>query len=599
MAPEDSTRPIMMSSRRFLDHVKDGYDAGKRYCFVLGAGASVTSGIPLGTTLIREWREFLLRRGTSYVEECARECGLDYASVAHLFAADYKVNSADYFTFHDLRFAGAPMHAYAHLQRLMMKAEPSFGYYALAVLLEHTQNKLVITTNFDSLVEESLALYHTKKRPLVIGHERLAPFMRDTTNTDRPVIAKVHRDLLLHPMNSEKELSKLDQRWVEPLHDALQRHTPIVIGYAGGDNSLMDFLADESLDTVYWCTLAKDESGESNRITDFLRKQEHGYLVNIKGFDQILYQLLDSLLGDEEYDTPDVRISEYAQSRADGYRRQKDRIANEVAGKSDAGSAVAQIRGKSVPAGPDGIPGAATGPAPVAADDAGADLKTLDKLTSSGTKDADLSNAALRAFNNSALAYAEGRFEDALAFDDTAIGLEPTSALYHHSRGTTLSALGRHEKALEEFEEAARLEPGEALYLHSCGTALNALGRNEEALAKLNEAIALQPNEALLHAYKGIILDALGNDKDALAEKRRAVQLNPDDALFHSYLGSALAARGRYEEALSEFDEAVRLDPDNTQGYRSRAIILVKLGRDDEALAEETRARELETESAK
>ena len=596
MAPADTTRPIMMSSRRFLDHVKDGYDVGKRYCFVLGAGASVTSGIPLGTTLIREWREFLLDRGPAYVEECARERGMDYANVAHLFSADYKVNSADYFTFHDLRFAGAPMHAYAHLQRLMMRAEPSFGYYALAVLLEHTQNKLVITTNFDSLVEESLSLYHTRKRPLVIGHERLAPFMRDTTNTDRPVIAKVHRDLLLHPMNSEKELSKLDPRWVEPLHDALQRYTPIVIGYAGGDNSLMDFLANERLDTVYWCTLTKDERGESERITGFLRSQEHGYLVSIKGFDQIMYELLDTLMGDGEYDTPDVRISEYAQTRADGYRRQKDRIANEVAGKSDASSAVAQIRDRSVPAGPGGVPGVVTEPGLPAADEVGTDLKTLDKLTSSGTKDAGVSNEALRAFNGSALAYAEGRFEDALELDDVAVKLEPTSALYHHSRGTTLIALERYKEALEEFEEAARLEPDETLYLHSCGVALNALGRNEEALAKLDEAIELQPNEALLHAYRGIILDALGRGKEALAEKIRAVQLKPDDALFHTYLGSALAAKGRYEEALAEFDEAVRLDPSNAQNHRFRAIILVELERYEEALEEESRARELEEE---
>lgn len=596
MTSVPADRPILMSSQRFLDHVRDGYDAGKRFCFILGAGASFTSGIPLGTTLIGEWRDYLLKRGKDYIEESARECGMDYASVSRLFSPDYKTDSADYFTFHDLRFAGMPMHAYAYLQRLMMKAEPSFGYYALAVLLEHTHNKLVITTNFDSLVEEALSLYHSDRRALVIGHERLAPFMRDTTNTDRPVIAKVHRDLLFHPMNNEDETSRLDERWVEPLRDALSRYIPIVVGYAGGDNSLMDFLADEdpnTLDTVYWCSLSKSEGGESGRITDFLRKRRHGYLVSIKGFDQILYLLLDTLMGGKQYDTPDVRIKKYTQSRADGYRRQRDRISNEVAGKQAAGGAVDQIKDESAPL-PcvDAIDGAHA-PSPAKTEHTDTTLQTLDKLTSSGSDDEAVSNEALRAFHNSALAYAQGRLEDALAFDDEAVRLEPKSALYHNSRGTTLNALGRYPEALEEFDEAVRLEPHEALYHHSRGVVLKAMNRYEEALEELDMAVYLSPNDALMHAYRGVVLDAMGQHGDALQEKEKAVQLEPSDALYHTYLAAALCTADRYEEALAEIDESIKLEPDDAKCHSYRAIILRKLGREDDAREAENRAREL------
>ena len=51
--------PKTMLEHRFLDHIYDGYQAGQRYCFVLGAGAAKASGIRTGEEMMREWREYL------------------------------------------------------------------------------------------------------------------------------------------------------------------------------------------------------------------------------------------------------------------------------------------------------------------------------------------------------------------------------------------------------------------------------------------------------------------------------------------------------------------------------------------------------------
>ena len=48
--------------QRFIDHVYDGYHAGERYCFMLGAGSSRSSGIRTGEELMWEWHTFLLER---------------------------------------------------------------------------------------------------------------------------------------------------------------------------------------------------------------------------------------------------------------------------------------------------------------------------------------------------------------------------------------------------------------------------------------------------------------------------------------------------------------------------------------------------------
>ena len=186
----------MMQEQRFIDHVYDNYHAGERYCFILGAGASRSSGIRTGEQLMREWHSFLLKRGEDYIRESAEDAGLEEKEYAHLLRSDAKLSNKDYFTLFDLRFAGQASAAYNALEKEMDGKQPGFGYYPLSMLLTKTENKLVITTNFDSLTEDAIFIY-THKHPLVVGHESLAGFMGN--NVRRPVIAKVHRDLSHEP----------------------------------------------------------------------------------------------------------------------------------------------------------------------------------------------------------------------------------------------------------------------------------------------------------------------------------------------------------------------------------------------------------------
>ena len=44
-----------LSLNVFLNALEEGYRNERRYCFILGAGASKTSGIPTGEELARQW----------------------------------------------------------------------------------------------------------------------------------------------------------------------------------------------------------------------------------------------------------------------------------------------------------------------------------------------------------------------------------------------------------------------------------------------------------------------------------------------------------------------------------------------------------------
>ncbi len=65
---------------------------------------------------------------------------------------------------------------------------------------------VVITTNFDDLVSDALYLF-TQARPIVIGHESLADFIRPTRT--RPLVVKLHGDARLAPQNTVVETAKI------------------------------------------------------------------------------------------------------------------------------------------------------------------------------------------------------------------------------------------------------------------------------------------------------------------------------------------------------------------------------------------------------
>lgn len=260
------------------------------FCFILGAGASKESGIPTGGELVERWLKEL-HAEEDFQERPPEEWataqnlkieGFDYKNAAHSYPDVYVRRYKD------------PDHGYAFQESIMAGKEPSIGYLLLAQVLATTKHKVVVTTNFDNLVPDALAIYTKGKKaaPLVVGHERLAsfiPFHLAQVNRG-PLVAKIHRDVLLKPI-SDNGTSCLQHGWKSPLTMIFKRFTPIVIGYGGNDGSLMNFL-DQMPATarrgIYWCYL--DENGIDEKTKDLVSKYE-GHFVCIDGFDQFMFQL--------------------------------------------------------------------------------------------------------------------------------------------------------------------------------------------------------------------------------------------------------------------------------------------------------------------
>jgi hypothetical protein len=212
-----------------------------KYAFFLGAGCSITSGIPAAAELVRRhWLPKLAKLRTGD-EKHAEDWATQYFG-------DYKPGNpaAAYSKVMEARFDTAQKRQ-EEIERITRVGKPGYGYSALARLLSHETHgrrcNVVLTTNFDDLVAEALYLFGREEaRPLVIGHEALMSFVRVTRTA--PMVVKLHHDRHLAPKNTPDEINELAGNVRQALHNVLQERGLIFMGYGGADPSIVKALAE-------------------------------------------------------------------------------------------------------------------------------------------------------------------------------------------------------------------------------------------------------------------------------------------------------------------------------------------------------------------
>jgi protein O-mannosyl-transferase len=288
-----------------------------KFVWMLGAGASLASGIPLGSQLVDRWLKELHTRedaGKTPIEEWAtdKSLGIDRFK--------YEDRASFYPKIYERRFKDYPDEGYAYLESVMADADPSPGYSILASALaggppeRPPRHNAVVTTNFDNLVADALSIY-TDTFPFVCGHESLTPFVKVAMR--RPLVCKIHRDLLLAPQNDTRSLRRLHDAWGTALRSLFEHYTPLFIGYGGNDDTLMDLL--ESLQPgdikgqMIWCYHEGAEPSE--RIVN-VTSDHQGILVPVPDFD-LLMVLLGEKMG---ISLLDEDIGRRAETRTKKYR---------------------------------------------------------------------------------------------------------------------------------------------------------------------------------------------------------------------------------------------------------------------------------------
>lgn len=570
----------IISAKRLSQMMKELSESSERFCFILGSGASVESGIPSGSTLEMQWMDCLMGKmedrgmpamdagetreiaGTLYAEKAIEhDFGEIEAAWLHAKKENKPIPSEYYFDIYKLRFHSNPRQGYNYLEKIMEQCDPSLGYHTLAKLLaENSLHNLVITTNFDSLVEDALFLY-TDKRPLVVSHESLAGYME--ANIRRPIIAKVHRGLMYAPLNNPENLQELKSEWQRALSQALSIYTPIVIGYAGGDHSLMSFLEKETTSirgSIYWCYRGKrSRAGLPGENIQSLVANHNGYFVAIDGFDALMVEIGKTMYSDAiRPGLTKEKLQKKLDERLRNYNAQWDKL-NE---NQKIQKALQEMN---------------------AAEQKEEKQREKEELLT-----------AQDYFRRAFRANSEGHKQEAIKEYSKAIELDPSFASAYHNRGILYNNLGERQNALEDYNKVIELNPSHTFVYNSRGNLYRGLGEHQKALEDYNKAIKLDPSFATAYNGRGNTYYDLGEQQKALEDYNKAIELDSSYKFAYTGRGSIYRDLGEQQKALEDYNKAIELDLNHKLAYRNRGLLYSKLGNLEAAVKDYTQAIQLD-----
>lgn len=464
--------------------------------FILGAGASVKSGIKSGSELAQKWYEEIKEDlNENDFEKWNKDKKINEKNLAEsytkIFAKRFEI---------DFR-AG-----YEELQRYMDKAEPSIGYSFLAQLLSKTSHKFIITTNFDTMVED--ALFGLKEaKPLVLGHELLSKYINPTSPT-RPTVIKIHRDFLLDPYNTDDDIRELNEQWKESLEPLLKEHSMIVIGYGGNDDSLMNYLTDiKDRKPIYWC-YRDDKSKLSSKIIDLL--EEKDFVVQIQGFDKFMLLLNDKLNLGTIIDKEEINnspIVKNALKYANKYKKQLEELTKDELNLEEQ--------------------------------------KAVEKLLPSWyhyeleVQKETNDNKKQEIYLNGLKAY-------------------PESHELMNNYAVLLKKLNKTNDAETQYKKALEIEPNSALYNVNYALLLEGIDK-DKAEIYYKKALQIEPNNTSYISNYAILLQLNTKDLEAESCYKRIFEIDPNHVNSNGNYGQFLLIQGKREEAKSYIENAFKL----------------------------------------
>jgi len=530
----------------FLDEFKSRHDQmpDRPFCWVLGSGASMQSGIPTGGAFVEQWLKEL-HRAEDFDDSPIEE----WATAENLGIPDFDFERASHFYpwIYHRRFVDYKEKGYAFLENAMNHAEPSFGYSVLAQIMATTAHKVAITTNFDNLAADALSIY-TRTFPLVCGHESLTGYIR--ANLRRPLVAKIHRDLLLAPLSDPDEIAKLPGEWAGALTKIFDRFTPIVIGYGGNDGSLMGFLKTVAPieGGIFWCYRGGSEiDSEIDKVVE----HHHGRLVPIAGFDEIMLQFQEKL--QLPFLLPQLQSAH--DQRVANYQKQFEALTATLSKPAESPRAE-EVR------------------KPV--------RKAAEAAVERLTKEKDWWAWQLKAKAEPDATKREAIYREALQDFPNSANLMACFAVFIEKEKES----EKRSEAAVLYARAYELDPNDSLHVGNLAWCLHDYHKDSDEAERLyRKALELNGNNSNATWNFALFMKDVRKDYDE-AERlfRRAVEIEPNNARrTGSFAFFMHTFRKNFDEAERYYRKSAEIDPTNANNAGNFAQFLAAMGRIDEA----------------
>ncbi|MGG6296342.1 tetratricopeptide repeat protein [Leptolyngbya sp. AN02str] len=179
----------------------------------------------------------------------------------------------------------------------------------------------------------------------------------------------------------------------------------------------------------------------------------------------------------------------------------------------------------------------------------------------------------------------QGKYEDALASVNRAVGIVPDYAEAHNHRAGILWYLERYSEALSANRRALELNPNDVLAWLNRGVIFRSMQRYTEALEAYDQGLEIAPYDEALWANRSVVLWHLQRYQEAVAAADQAIAINANSAQSWYNRATALSALNRLGEALAAYNRVVELNPQNSEALTAQGLVLIRLSRYPEAIA--------------
>lgn len=515
-----------MQLQRFVRLLKQTADEDGQLGFFLGAGCSISSGIPGGASLVRGWLPKLHHQMTGKQEPF--EQWLPRELPDHR-----EENPAASYAEVMKRLFPQPPQRRAEVERFVLGKDPAFGYAVLAKLITHKQYaaafNLVLTTNFDDLVADALYLY-SQKKPLVVAHESLASFAE--LGRSRPLVIKLHGDALLDPRSLEDETAMLDRGIQSVLGGQLRRRGLIFIGYGGNDRGITRFLQGLPENALEWGLYWVNEEIPDNEFGEWLKSKPNAHWIRHLKFDELMVLIFEEFA----LEHPDDRRFEQLMTT---YHETFSSLTEGVDSREEG------------------------------------DTKRVLQSALKSTAD-EFSNwwaveLAAREFKKSDPEKSQDIYLRGLVEFPRDAALLGNYAAFLHKREDV-------KEADRYYKQALKADPTHATNLGNYALFLKTQGDLKGAKAYYEQAVQADPTHANnLGNYAGL-LKKLGDLEGANVYYKRALEANPTHANHLGNYAELLKERGDLEQAQKYFERAVEADPAHANNIGNYAQFLKEQG---------------------
>jgi hypothetical protein len=286
-----------------------GINKSSPHALLIGAGASISSGVPSAANCIWEWKRSLFLTRNPGLEAQFAELSLPSlrAKIQRWLdgqrAYPPEGSTEEYGTYIETCYPIADDRR-AFFQEKVRQAAPHIGYRLLAKLAEAGIFQSVWTPNFDGLAARAGA--NSKSLSVIeVGIDCQERLPRKPKRNEL-ICVSLHGDYRYDSLkNTPNELRAQEQVLKKALIEHVRYVPLVVVGYSGRDASLMTALEESykapGTGVLYWCGFGDGEIPESvQRLLDIAR--EHGrsaYYVQAAGFDDLMLRIaLHCLEGD-------------------------------------------------------------------------------------------------------------------------------------------------------------------------------------------------------------------------------------------------------------------------------------------------------------